>query len=37
MVNDRTTSVIKVLVEDIDRLAHDVHQMKAVPITPKRK
>jgi hypothetical protein len=35
--HDRTASVIEVLVEDIDRLAEDVRQMKALPATPKRK
>jgi hypothetical protein len=33
----RTGSVIEVLVEDIDRLAHEVKQMKAVPPEPKRR
>jgi hypothetical protein len=35
--HDRTASVIKVLVEDIDRLAHDVKDMKALPPVTKRK
>jgi phage regulator Rha-like protein len=35
--HDRTASVIEVLVEDIDRLAHEVRQMKALPESPKRK
>jgi hypothetical protein len=35
--HDRTASVIEVLVEDIDRLAHDVRQMKTLPVPPKRK
>jgi hypothetical protein len=33
----RTASVIEVLVEDIDRLALDVKQMKALPPLTKRK
>ncbi len=33
----RTASVIEVLVEDIDRLAGDVKQMKAIPAGTKRK
>jgi hypothetical protein len=33
----RTASVIEVLVEDIDRLAREVKQMKALPPTPKRR
>jgi hypothetical protein len=35
--HDRTASVIEVLVEDIDRLAHDLRQMKALRDSPKRK
>lgn len=35
--HDRTASMIEVLAEDIDRLAHDVRQMKALPESPKRK
>lgn len=35
--HDRAASVIEVLVEDIDRLAHEVRQMKALPKSPKRK
>ena len=35
--HDRTASVIEILVEDIDRLAHDVRQMKALPVPAKRK
>jgi hypothetical protein len=35
--HDRTASVIEVLVEDIDRLAHEVRQMKTLPVRPKRK
>jgi len=35
--HDRTASVIEVLVEDIDRLAHDVRQMKTLPVSPRRK
>jgi len=35
--HDRTASVIEILVEDIDRLALEVKQMKAVPASPKRK
>jgi hypothetical protein len=34
---DRTASVIEVLIEDIDRLAHTVKEMKALPPVPKRK
>jgi hypothetical protein len=34
---DRTASVIHLLVEDIDRLAHEVKEMKALPTAPKRK
>lgn len=33
----RAASVIEVLVEDIDRLAHEVRKMKALPETPGRK
>ena len=32
--HDRTASVIEVLVEDIDRLAREVKDMKALPPTP---
>ena len=35
--HDRTASVIEVLVEDIDRLAGEVKQMKALPTVTKRK
>jgi hypothetical protein len=35
--HNRTASVIEVLVEDIDRLAGEVKQMKALPPTPKRR
>lgn len=35
--HDRTASVIEVLVEDIDRLAHDVRQMKKLPEPHKRR
>ncbi len=35
--HDRTGSVIEVLVEDIDRLAREVKQMKASPPVTKRK
>jgi hypothetical protein len=35
--HSRTPSVIEVLVEDIDRLAHDIRQMKTVPAPAKRK
>ena len=35
--HDRTSSVIEVLVEDIDRLAHEVKEMKALPPITKRK
>ena len=33
----RTASVIEVLVEDIDRLAGEVKQMKAIPAATKRR
>jgi phage regulator Rha-like protein len=33
----RTASVIEVLVEDIDRIAHEVKEMKALPPVTKRK
>jgi len=35
--HDRTGSVIEILVEDIDRLAHEVKEMKALPRVTKRK
>ena len=35
--HDRTASVIEVLVEDIDRIALQVKQMKALPPATKRK
>lgn len=35
--HDRAASVIEVLVEDIDRLAQEVRQMKTLPVRPKRK
>jgi hypothetical protein len=35
--HDRSASVIEILVEDIDRLAHDVKEMKALPPVTKRK
>jgi hypothetical protein len=35
--HDRTASVIEVLVEDIDRLAGEVKQMKAFPPKPKHR
>jgi hypothetical protein len=35
--HDRTISVIEVLVEDIDRLAQEVNQMKALPPKPKHR
>jgi hypothetical protein len=35
--HDRSASVIEILVEDIDRLAHEVKQMKALPPMTKRK
>jgi hypothetical protein len=35
--HDRAASVIEVLVEDIDRLAGEVKQMKARPPVPKRR
>ena len=34
--HDRTVSVIEVLVEDIDRLGHEVKRMQALP-EPKRR
>ncbi len=35
--HDRTASVIEVLVEDIDRLARDVKEMKVLPPMTKRR
>lgn len=35
--HERTASVIEVLVEDIDRLAHEVKEMKALPPVTKRR
>lgn len=35
--HERAASVIEVLVEDIDRLAEEVQQMKALPPEPKRR
>jgi hypothetical protein len=35
--HDRTASVIEVLVEDIDRLAREVKDMKALPRVTKRR
>ena len=35
--HDRSASVIEILVEDIDRLAHEVKEMKALPPITKRK
>ena len=35
--HDRTASVIEILVEDIDRLAHEVKEMKALPRVTKRR
>ena len=35
--HDRSASVIEILVEDKDRLAHDVRQMKTLPVPTKRK
>jgi hypothetical protein len=35
--HNRTASVIEVLVEDIDRLAGEVKQMKSLPQAPKRR
>jgi hypothetical protein len=35
--HERTASVIEILVEDIDRLAHEVKDMKALPLVTKRK
>jgi hypothetical protein len=34
---DRTASVIEILVEDIDRLAGEIKQMKALPPVRRRK
>jgi hypothetical protein len=35
--HDRSASVIEILVEDIDRLSHEVKEMKALPPVTKRK
>ena len=35
--HDRTASVIEILVDDLDRLAREVKDMKAVPPTKKRR
>lgn len=35
--HDRTSSVIEILVDDIDRLAVELNQMKAIPPSTKRK
>jgi hypothetical protein len=35
--HDRTASVIEIIVEDIDRLASEVKDMKALPPAPKRR
>ena len=35
--HERATSVIEILVDDIDRLAHEVKAMKALPPATKRK
>jgi hypothetical protein len=35
--HDRTASVIELLVDDIDRLSHDLKQMKNLPSPSKRK
>jgi len=35
--HERSASVIEVLVEDIDRLAHEVKDMKALPPVTKRR
>jgi hypothetical protein len=35
--HDRSASVIEILVEDIDRLAHEVKEMKALPPVTKRR
>jgi hypothetical protein len=35
--HDRSASIIEILVEDIDRLAHEVKAMKALPKPSKRK
>jgi hypothetical protein len=35
--HDRTASVIEILVEDIDNLTDEIKQMKALPLSAKRK
>jgi hypothetical protein len=35
--HNRSSSVMEILVEDIDRLAHEVKEMKALPPITKRK
>ena len=35
--HDRSASVIEILVADIDRLAHEVKEMKTLPAATKRK
>ena len=35
--HDRAASVIEILVDDIDRLADDLKQLKALPPSTKRK
>lgn len=35
--HDRVASVLEILVEDIDRVAHEVKKMKALPPVTKRK
>lgn len=35
--HQRTASVIEVLVEDIDRLAHELKEMRALPPVTKQK
>ena len=37
LVQDRTGSVIEVLVQDIDDLAHEVKRMKVLPSEPRRR
>jgi hypothetical protein len=34
--HDRSVSVIEILVEDIDRLTHELKEMKALPTPSKR-
>jgi hypothetical protein len=35
--HDRSASVIEILAEDIDRLAHEVKEMRALPPVTKRR